>query len=121
MLVLKPIWDEKFSGRILVDLVSVRNGGGRDRCTLFRREALVLTACGKRWQLADAVEKLQAARQAKNEPSRQRRNIKNSGSVSVEEHSRTRKMGHFPRCFRSAEFFNRIGRKRASRVVTTEG
>jgi len=47
LLVLKPIRDARFSGRILVDLVSVRNGGRRDRCNLFRREALFLNACGK--------------------------------------------------------------------------
>ena len=39
--------DARLSGRILVDLVSVRNGGRRDRGTVFRGEALVLTACGK--------------------------------------------------------------------------
>ena len=48
----KTIRDARFSRRILVDFVSVRNGGGRDYCAVLRRKALVLTACSKRLGLA---------------------------------------------------------------------
>ena len=43
---LKAIRDARFLGRVLANLVSVRNGGRRDRGAVRRRKALVLIAFG---------------------------------------------------------------------------